>query len=61
MNRRLEEELDRIMVERNRPPRRTVFNPGDDPEEFGRRAARDLWDRHIKDATSTTPAPAKKG
>ena len=53
MNRRLEEELDRIMDEKNRPPHRTVYIPGEDPEEFGRRAARDLWNRHIKNPTST--------
>jgi hypothetical protein len=47
------------MVEKNRPPHRTVFNPGDDPEEFGRRAARDLWDTHIKDANSATAQRVK--
>ena len=60
MNRRLEEELDRIMDEKNRPPHRTVYIPGEDPEEFGRRAARDLWNRHIKDADNA-PAQRAKG
>lgn len=60
MNRNMEEELHRVMVEKSRPPHRTVFNPGDDPEEFGRRAARDLFDRYIREATST-PAESKKG
>ena len=60
MNRWLEEEMDRVMIEKNRPPHRTVYIPGEDPEEFGRRAARDLWDRYIKDAVST-PAPPEKG
>ena len=45
MNRRLEEELDRIMVERNRPPHRTVYIPGEDPEEFGGRAAEAMEQR----------------
>lgn len=60
MNRTLEEQIREAVIEESRPPHRTVFNPGDDPEEFGRRAARDLWDRYIKDAVST-PAPPEKG
>lgn len=59
MSRRLEEEIRRAVIEENRPPHRTVFNPGDDPEEFGRRAARDLWNRHIKDAGNATAQRAK--
>lgn len=53
MNRRLEEAIRREMIDKNRPPHRTVYIPGEDPKDFGRRAARDLFKRHIKDATST--------
>ncbi|MCY4621600.1 MAG: hypothetical protein OXD34_07175 [bacterium] len=60
MNRWLEEEMHRVMIEKNRPPHRTVYTPGEDPEEFGRRAARDLWDRYIKDAVSTTAQSEKR-
>ena len=60
MNRRLEEEIRRAVIEEKRPPHRTVFNPGDDPEEFGRRAARDLFDRYIKDAVSTPAQPERR-
>lgn len=52
MNRRLEEAIRRDMVEKNRPPDRTVYIPGEDPRAFGRRAARDLFERHIKDVDS---------
>lgn len=46
VNRRLDEELRQAIVEKNRPPHRTVYTPGEDPEEFGRRAARDLFEVH---------------
>ena len=59
MNRTLEEQIREAVIEENRTPHRTVFNPGDDPEEFGRRAARDLWNRHIKDADNATAQRAK--
>ena len=60
MNRRLEEEIRGAVIEEKPPPHRTVFTPGEDPEEFGRRAARDLWDRYIKDAVSTTAESGKR-
>lgn len=59
MNRRFEEEIRRAVIEENRPPHRTVYIPGEDSEEFGRRAARDLWNRHIKDADNATAQRAK--
>ena len=60
MNRRLEEEIRRAVIEEKLPPHRTVYIPGEDPEDFGRRAARDLWNRHINDAGNAT-AQLKQG
>ena len=50
MNRRIEEEIRRAQAEKRRPPDRTVYIPGEDPGEFGRRAARDLFEKNVKPA-----------
>ena len=59
MNRRLEEAIHRARVEKNRPPDRTVYIPGEDPGAFGRRAARDLFEKYVKNADSNAPRPKK--
>ena len=50
MNRTLEEAIRREKIKKSRPPGRTVYIPGEDPRAFGRRAARDLFEKYVKDA-----------